>query len=37
MLRDLDAPALDALKVHEAAHAARPSVLGAIDSLLART
>jgi UDP-glucose 4-epimerase len=36
MLGDLDPAALDALRAHETANAARPSVLGAIDSLLAR-
>jgi UDP-glucose 4-epimerase len=36
MLADLDAPALERLREHEAAHAARKTVLGAIDQVLAQ-
>jgi hypothetical protein len=36
MLADLDAPALERLREHEAAHAARKTVLGAIDRVLAQ-
>jgi len=37
LLGELDATALAALRAHEAANAARPSVLDAIDGLLARS
>jgi UDP-glucose 4-epimerase len=37
LLPDLDASQLERLREHEAATGARPTVLGAIDSLLART
>ena len=36
LLPDLDTAALERLREHEAATAARPTVLGAIDSLLSR-
>src|SRR4051794_213174 len=37
LLGDLDTPALERLREHEAASAARPAVLAAIDGLLARS